>query len=402
MRCSLLIVFAILSCAAAQTMKLLHEWKYIDYLWRSDEQKRNAIDSGDYNYTQVFLIDSDRAPDGRIFVTTPRFPGVPASLSTVSRRRGAGGPLLKPYPSWSWHKKNDCSGISSVWRTIINYKPGYCQHLWVLDSGQKGVCDAQFLVFDLASDKLIRRIPIPANYANNMKNEGLLITPAIESDDQCRNSWVYAADVEGGGLIVLDVAREKLRRLEMEVFKAETSKATLTIAGESFYLADGIFGLAVPNGLGSNPRRLYFRPLASLNEYSIELKDLHRSLHSEKDVPYLKYNYTFPSQAASQAASRDGILFFGLTSQTAIACWNTRTPMNERNVDIVYRDENLLQFTSGVKIVDYPGTESLSVVSNRYQKIALGTMDFSEVNFRILFEPVDSLVRRSKCGNPHY
>lgn len=43
-----------------------------------------------------------------------RYDGVPSSLNVVSDKTGNGGPLLQPYPDWSFAKFEDCSGIVSA------------------------------------------------------------------------------------------------------------------------------------------------------------------------------------------------------------------------------------------------------------------------------------------------
>ena len=55
--------------------------------------------------------------DGRAFVTFIGSRGTPASLASVSAAVGAGsGPLLKPYPDWSWHAAGECraDGLAAV------------------------------------------------------------------------------------------------------------------------------------------------------------------------------------------------------------------------------------------------------------------------------------------------
>ncbi|XP_011695497.1 PREDICTED: major royal jelly protein 1-like, partial [Wasmannia auropunctata] len=98
-------------------------------------------------------------------VTSVRDKGVPASLMTVSNEIGPGGPLLEPYPNWSWYNENDCSGIISVYRVSIK-----CNHMFVLDCGKIGeeaVCPPKLLVFDLENDMLVKQIIIPPHIANN-------------------------------------------------------------------------------------------------------------------------------------------------------------------------------------------------------------------------------------------
>jgi len=46
-------------------MRLEYQWKYLDLLWDSPQQKQEAINSGAYNASIAFLYDIDKAP-GRL------------------------------------------------------------------------------------------------------------------------------------------------------------------------------------------------------------------------------------------------------------------------------------------------------------------------------------------------
>jgi len=390
------------SYALASKLGVVYEWKYIDYLWESAEQKNNAIAGKSYDHKQIFTIDVQEVPDGRVFVTTPAFNpnAVPATLSTVSDKIGPGGPLLKPYPNWQWHNSRNCKGMISVWRVALDE----CDRLWILDSGKIGdeqVCPAQLLIFDIRSNELKKRITIPNDISHDPKdkNLGLLITPVIETEGfNCKRTRVYLADTEGGGLVILDGTYTW--RLDDDVFNPDPSASDFSIAGENFTLPDGLFGLALTPKTGSYSRRLFFRPLASLQQYSSSVDDLHRSRTSNNRFRYTSSEYRLPSQVAAQAFSKDGILFFGLTTEIAIACWNRHTPLDEKHVVIVAQDSETLQFASGVKVTrqsHYPFKEQLWVTTNRFQKIMTGSQNFDETNFRILSATVDELVRNSRC-----
>ena len=48
-------------------LQTVHEWKYLDFLWLSEEHKENAIRNGQYNFTR--LIPSDFAVSkGKFFI----------------------------------------------------------------------------------------------------------------------------------------------------------------------------------------------------------------------------------------------------------------------------------------------------------------------------------------------
>lgn len=101
--------------------------------------------------------------ESRVFVTITRFQeGVPVTLGYVKASTGS---LIHPYPDYSW--QSGCSGITSVLRVVIDE----CHQLWVLDSGKIGsqiVCPPQLLVFNLTTDKLVKRYKFPKLQYNEL------------------------------------------------------------------------------------------------------------------------------------------------------------------------------------------------------------------------------------------
>lgn len=117
------------------------------------------------------------------------------------------------------------------------------------------------------------------------------------------------------------------------------------------------------------------------------------------------------SQSAAQAMDKNGNLFFGLMDPIGIACWDSRKLYTASNMRIVAQNDVTLQFSSGVKVIVNPeGEEEFWVLTCRFQKAMAGTMDFNEINFRILTLRVDELLDGDECirGNswpfprPHY
>ncbi|KYN02117.1 Major royal jelly protein 3 [Cyphomyrmex costatus] len=167
-------------------VNVIHQWKYIDYEWESQEQKEDAINSGTYNPYKNFLNGVDRANDGRVFVTVSKYlnTGVPATLATVTNKTGPGGPLLRPYPDWSWHNNSSmCDGIINVYKLHIR-----CNHIFVLDNGQIGscqICKPKLLIFNLKNDTLVKTIYIPFTIVANQTDYGLLVKPVVYVPGKC-------------------------------------------------------------------------------------------------------------------------------------------------------------------------------------------------------------------------
>lgn len=85
--------------------------------------------------------------------------------------------------------------------------------------------------------------------------------------------------------------------------------------------------------------------------------------------------------------------------------------MNDKEIEIFHFylqgiiacDPDRFQFASGIKIIpeDITGTnEELWIVTNRFQKVMAGTLNFTEVNFRIMKANVTQLTNNTVCALP--
>lgn len=119
-----------------------------------------------------------------------------------------------------------------------------------MDTGRIGAqqyCQPQLLVFNLDTDTLIHRYRFPENQFKS--GVSLFLTPVLDVKDpppgRCLDTKVYIADVTGFGLIVYDSRANRSWRVQNKLFYPNPNYGTHTIAGESFDLMDGIFGLAL-------------------------------------------------------------------------------------------------------------------------------------------------------------
>lgn len=63
--------------------------------------------------------------------------------------------------------------------------------------------------------------------------------------DDCSDSIAYIADVNGYGLVVYDLKKSTSWRVEHRYFYPFPEYGVMTVAGITFELMDGIFGLAL-------------------------------------------------------------------------------------------------------------------------------------------------------------
>ncbi|KAK1118674.1 hypothetical protein K0M31_014978 [Melipona bicolor] len=365
----------------SNTMEVIHEWKYIDFVPNDDGEESSK------DYTKFVPIDVDRWRNYTFVTVIRQEEAVPSSLNVITDKNGPGGPLLAPYPDWSWANVKNCSAIISVYRVAIDQ----CDRLWVLDTGVVGtdhVCPAKLVVFDLRTSRLLKRIEIPKDVATNSTTGlGLLVTPAVQTN--CEKTTVYIADVEGHGLIIYNDDDDSFRRLTSCAFDADLRYENYTIEGQTFQLTDGIVGMA----LSCVRDRLHFNPMTSHNLEAVETK----SLLQGNEPQYIVRKDILCTQASAKAASMTGAIFFGLVGDTSIACYNELYLINRRSIEVIARNRKTLQFTSGLKVKNCRRGEELLALTNRYQKAATGTYNINEVNFRILRGNVEELITNTRC-----
>ncbi|XP_014209133.1 major royal jelly protein 2-like [Copidosoma floridanum] len=381
------------SIASSKVFQTEFEWKYIDYNWLSEGQKDAYIGADLYDHTKIVLIDVDRAPDGRTFVTASMREGAPVTLATVSSEVGKGGPLLSPYPNWDYYEKSDiCQGIVSVYRIFIDN----CDRLWLLDNGwigNKYKCPAKLLAFNLTSDQEVVRHVLDDRVAKGKNGASLFVTPIVKTNRRCNSTTVYMADALGHGLVIYK--NGKTVRLEGDVYAPDTKHSRVSLGGFDFWVSLGVIGMALsPRKDGK--RTLFFRSFSSLSIYAADTRELEKSFKNGT-VNYLRGTDILPSQGSAMAfSSHHGVMFYGLANKTDIGCYRVRNSLKPENLGIIPTEEVIFRFVSGMKVKRMKHKRDyLLVMTNRYQKFSLRTVNFSEINYRVVSAPVDSLIRKS-------
>lgn len=99
--------------------------------------------------------------------------------------------------------------------------------------------------------------------------------------------------------------------------------------------------------LQNGDRQLYFHSLASVREGSIWTSVIRNQslFKDDEDSSWDLFSLSKPARS-SQSASEDmsvdtGVMFFGLLSETALACWNSHTPFTSENIHIVHQVRKL-------------------------------------------------------------
>ncbi|XP_034247848.1 protein yellow-like [Thrips palmi] len=392
-------------------MEVVAEWRTVDFVYPSRVVRESAILTGEFVPKNVVVLDVDAYGEGkhqRIFVTTPRLkPGVPATLSELSIEESIVSPKLRPFPSWAWNEQGDCDNLISVFRTSVDQ----CGRLWVLDSGTVNVfagadrvCPPKLVVFDLRGRdgaEVVARYTFPKE---QREPTTLTITVAVDvrGPDSCRDAFAYVADVTEPAILVYDMRRNRSWRVLSNLLYPYPLHGSFKINGAEFDLMDGVFGMAVGPVMPDGDRRLFFHSLASVRESWVSTRVLrNQSNFADEPIPAVSrlFHVSEPrrtSQAGAEGVDANGVLFFGLLSENALACWNTRLPYVSPNLHIVAKDDKTMQFASGLKVIG----RHVWMLSSRFQNVMVGRERPDEVNYRVLVAPIADLVAGTSCAVP--
>ncbi|KAF3423829.1 hypothetical protein E2986_12470 [Frieseomelitta varia] len=389
---SFIVTLGYLYCANGARLEVAFQWKYLDWTWPNVH-----LTGRNQTLGNAFTQDVDVDRYGRVFVTSPQWlDGVPISLSLITTAYGLGGPLLTPYPDWTWHTPYSCDSIISVYRLAIDE----CNRLWVVDTGRIGgnaVCPTKILIFDLANDQLVHKYVVPGDQV--IFGKAALVTPIVDVGKTCLDTYLYVADVNQNGLLIYDLYHDyswRVNNTRGNAFGPDDDAMNITIAGESFNLTDGTLGMSLSPFGYFDERYLYFNSLASYRQKFTDTYSLKQSKYNEPIV--FESNYKRASQAGVQATSRRGVIFFQLVQLTAVACWNIEKPFTPENVVVIAQDEATLQYVSGIKVItNRQGEEELWFNTNRLQKTINMTLKPTETNFRIIRGKVDDIIRGTNC-----
>ncbi|KAG5675251.1 hypothetical protein PVAND_005166 [Polypedilum vanderplanki] len=389
---------------ANDNLKVVYEWKQIDFEYPNIQERQFAISNGNFIQENVIPVGLEVYKD-RLFLTLPRWKkGVAASLAYIDLNDNMTdkSPQLKPYPSWSAHQmsQDEVPEIISPFRV----RADACSRLWVLDTGIDNIlgesnatvlAPTRLLIYDLHSDNLLRTFTFPPEY---LKEESFFASIAVEDDD-CENTYAYAADLGKPSLVVYSWKSQGSWRIQHNFFHPDPTAGNFSINGINFQWNDGLFGLALSKPQADGETILYFHPFVSKDEFSVSTKYL-KDPNTANNANYHEFKRlgTRGENAQSNAEFLDkntGVLFYTLPNLNAIACWKTTTKeYNLKSQGRIFMDKVLMEFPNDVKVDD---KKRLWVISDRLQKFMYDNLDPNEVNFRILMAPVKEAIEHTAC-----
>ncbi|CAG4979933.1 protein yellow [Colias croceus] len=375
--------FACLAVASA-SLETVNQWNFLQFDFPPDPvllekfQPENTVPTG-------LEIGWDR-----LYLGIPRLrAGVPATLAWVPRSLPPGvSPVLQAYPDWSWHTAGrgdiNCTGLISVYRV----RADRCNRLWVLDAGVltsiddfRRVCPPKILVFDMATDRLVRSIYFP----RELLRPASLLTNIVLDDTRsssahhaanCDNVFAYISDTVAPGIIVYDGRRDNAWRVTHASMYPDPDLGEYDIGGDKFTLMDGVVGLTHSPAQGL----LYYQPLATDRLFSVSTAVLASGPPAEgADLPVNLVGRKSSQGLGIAVDPRDDTIIFSTMTETAVAAWNPITNSHR----LLAQDAEKLQFCAEVRWAERDNG-AIWVLSTRFHKFFKRSVSKHEINLRIM------------------
>lgn len=104
-------------------LKVLYEWKQLEFDYETLEEREKDINDGSFNAGYILPIGID-VSEKDIFISVPRYDenGIPVTFGTITNKTFDENPIIKPYPSWDWHRmpeKCQENRLVSVYRSQV-------------------------------------------------------------------------------------------------------------------------------------------------------------------------------------------------------------------------------------------------------------------------------------------
>lgn len=405
-------LFATYCCIASYAAELneIFSWKQLEYKWPSQEAKESAIQKRAYIPENNLPLGLDRWKN-KLFVTVPRWKaGVAASLNYVELDPLNKTSALTPYPTWAANtlpegddaKPTTDNHIVSVFRVKVDS----CDRLWVMDTGladilgePKSVSTPALVVYDLNTDTLLRRYTFKPT---DMKEDSFFANVIVDvTADKCDSAFAYVPDLGGYGIVVYSWARNDSWRVKHNFFHFDPLKGDFNVGGINFQWTDGVFGLALSKKQRDGYRTLYFHPLASTKEFSVQTNILQNETLATSPDSYYAFKIEGERGDLTQASASDiheksEVLFLTQLNRDSVACWNTNKPLTSDNLGVVAHDKDRLIFTNDLKV---DNEDNLFILSDRMPAFIYRSLNPNEVNYRIFKIKVQDAIANTPCAN---
>ncbi|CAH1967755.1 unnamed protein product [Acanthoscelides obtectus] len=258
------------------------------------------------------------------------------------------------------------------------------------------------VIFDLNTDKVLRRYLLKPE---DIKGDDSFFANIVVDlqPGRCDEAFAYIPDLGGYGIVVYSFKDDDSWRIKHNFFHFDPLQGDMTVGGVNFQWTDGVFGIALGNPNENGDRTVYFHPLASTMEFSVNSHALKNRTLATDPHSYDLYKIEGTKGPNSQTSEstidpKTEVMFFTQLQKDGTACWNVKTPLEPSNVGMVAEDTERMIFTNDITI---DSDRNLWMLSDRMPEFIYRRLDPNQINYRIFKVPVDEAIRGTPC-DPMY
>uniref|UniRef100_A0A336LZ25 CSON008742 protein n=1 Tax=Culicoides sonorensis TaxID=179676 RepID=A0A336LZ25_CULSO len=342
------------------------------YVDRDESWSSCKVDSGrglipENNIPIGFFIHHDR----RVFVTLPRERlGVGSTVAYFHLDDIKNGqcPPLVPYPPRANYTLDAecCSPDNLV--NVNRVYPDSCDRMWGVDRNALSLKPRNKLdtvwehgspvlfIYDLKTDCLVRRVPIPAEIYAPYQLGFLALTVFVDPKD-CNNAYAYISDTDNGCVVVYSFKKDKFWKVCSPEFfsdakysklNVKTRKNTDVTYWKTSFLTDCTKNLKDDELLCTSDSSLYV--------FSVPFADLNSEeaarCYPSKNVHILGKK-CHNCQSVVHTINQDNLVLWQVQEQRyGVGCWNRDNPLTPDTVQTVVSDLHRLPYVTDVIVTN--------------------------------------------------
>ncbi|XP_033215092.1 protein yellow-like [Belonocnema kinseyi] len=384
------------------SFRVTFQWKYINVTWPSVEAKEKALKRFEYIPANNG-ITGIKIWKGQMYLAIPRFKtGVPVTLAvtpavpeTIEVYSNSGPikfnitePKLRPFPNWEMQEIGDCGAFQFVQSMEIDP----LGRMWVLDTGRvhtmtlnpEANCPPRLVILDLENDgAVLRSIVFPPEVASR---ETVFLNDIVLDHEDGGYAYITDTSEQDPGIIVYSLRNNTSWKVRHQSMRAQEEATHFMVGKIHVNRPIHVDGIAL-SPASVRERIVYYTPLSSFYLYAIPAAVLrNRTIEVNNFVRELGRK---SSQTDGIAMSSNGILYYGLLADDAVAYWNTshrgnsgyQSPSFATGQRIFSRDHLLMQWPDTFAF-DEEGY--LWCVTNKLQNLIANRYNISDDNFRVI------------------
>lgn len=314
---------------------LVYKWVTLEFDWPNDTMKQQYITDEDY-IPENNAINGIKVYNETVYLTIPKLKkGIPATL-TVVHNNGSDSAILRPYPNWYMHRKDDCDALYLVQSMEIDPNTGF---MWILDTGLVAVgpvdvapmdrCPPKLVIYDINRNVEVHRY----TFDQTKVGVGMFYLNDIVLDYGADGTarYAYISDTLGQKLVAYDRKLDKAYIFAHDSMQPNPDYARVTISNSSTSVNPlGINGIAI----SSDFRYVYYSSVAGLNLYQVSTSVLRDSFATDEDFSRsVRKVGDKVSQGDGMYYGKEHNLYFSTLGRNAVYKWPVSVDMETQGKD---------------------------------------------------------------------